>query len=373
MDRRFFVKAGMAGVVAAGLPRPAHAVADFGAPYAPVFADAAREIRTVAGLRPYRPAGFRIRAERFGRHAVIHNYGHGGCGVSLCWGSAQLAIAEAAAHGRDRAAVIGAGAIGLATALMLLRRGVETTIYADRAPPETTSNIAAAVWGPATLFRAGAVDERFLATYRRVARASHFAFQHYANDPAYGVRWIRFLTLRDEPRLAPHEPSIIGDDLFPGARIEADPRRYFGFPQVEAHYQLMIDTDVFLRALTGDIERAGGRFAYGRLHSLDDVLRLKERLVFNCTGLGARALFGDESLTPVRGQLTMLLPQPGIDYGYVYNSPGGLLYMFPRVGAIVLGGNVQYGDASTEPRESERERMIAGHAALSARIASAAH
>jgi glycine/D-amino acid oxidase-like deaminating enzyme len=46
----------------------------------------------IAGLRPYRPAGFVVRAEALGEKTVVHNYGHGGCGVTLSWGSADLAV-----------------------------------------------------------------------------------------------------------------------------------------------------------------------------------------------------------------------------------------------------------------------------------------
>jgi D-amino-acid oxidase len=37
-------------------------------------------------------------------------------------------------------------------------------------------------------------------------------------------------------------------------------------------------------------------------------------VIFNCTGLGARALFGDQELTPIKGQLTVLLPQTEVNY-----------------------------------------------------------
>ena len=102
----------------------------------------------------------------------------------------------------------------------------------------------------------------------------------------------------------------------------------------------------------------------------DDVFDLKEKLIFNCTGLGARDLFGDETLEPARGQLTMLLPQPEVDYGYVTSSPEtGLLYMFPRKSSILLGGSVDHGDWSLEPDETERLRMLSGHAMMAQRIA----
>ena len=80
-----------------------------------------RVIRTTVGLRPHRPAGFRMEAERFDAKTVIHNYGHGGAGLSLCWGTGALAAETALDHLDRRAAVIGAGAVGLAAARQLQR------------------------------------------------------------------------------------------------------------------------------------------------------------------------------------------------------------------------------------------------------------
>src|SRR3546814_1651143 len=70
------------------------------------------------------------------------------------------------------------------------------------------------------------------------------------------------------------------------------------------------ETGRFLRQLMRDIQIAGGRFAIRSFAAPAEIAALPERLVFNCTGLGARALFGDTELQPVRGQLAILLPQP---------------------------------------------------------------
>src|SRR5712672_1292215 len=51
-----------------------------------------RVIRTVVGLRPYRPSGFVVKTETVGDKILIHNYGHGGGGVTLSWGTAHLAV-----------------------------------------------------------------------------------------------------------------------------------------------------------------------------------------------------------------------------------------------------------------------------------------
>jgi glycine/D-amino acid oxidase-like deaminating enzyme len=51
-----------------------------------------RVIRSMVGLRPFRPSGFVVRAEKLDAKTVIHNYGHGGAGITLSWGTSQLAI-----------------------------------------------------------------------------------------------------------------------------------------------------------------------------------------------------------------------------------------------------------------------------------------
>src|ERR1700730_5723201 len=60
--------------------------------FAPVKVSRDRIIREVVGLRPYRPEGFVVEAERVGQKLLVHNYGHGGAGITLSWGTASLAL-----------------------------------------------------------------------------------------------------------------------------------------------------------------------------------------------------------------------------------------------------------------------------------------
>ena len=78
---------------------------------APVNVSASRIIRTIVGLRPFRPSGFVVRAEKLDSKTVIHNYGHGGAGITLSWGTAQLAVEEAANIETRECAVIGCGVV----------------------------------------------------------------------------------------------------------------------------------------------------------------------------------------------------------------------------------------------------------------------
>src|SRR5260370_17935507 len=72
-------------------PRAAFSLTGNNCDLAPVLVSPDREIRTVVGLRPYRPSGFVVRAEKLGEKLIIHNYGHGGGGITLSWGTSHIA------------------------------------------------------------------------------------------------------------------------------------------------------------------------------------------------------------------------------------------------------------------------------------------
>lgn len=62
----------------------------------------AEVIEVVTGLRPMRPA-VRVEAEPLGTAWCVHDYGHGGNGVSLSWGCAREVVELASRAGRDPA------------------------------------------------------------------------------------------------------------------------------------------------------------------------------------------------------------------------------------------------------------------------------
>ena len=124
---------------------------------------------------------------------------------------------------------------------------------------------------------------------------------------------------------------------------------------------MLIEPPISLHALLRDYFLAGGELVIRDFPNLEAVLALREPAVVNCTGLGAKALFNDAELTPVKGQLSFLIPQPEVDYCTV--GPGGL-YMFPRRDGILLGGTHEEGNWDLEPDAAQTERIVNGHAAL---------
>jgi glycine/D-amino acid oxidase-like deaminating enzyme len=325
----------------------------------PVRVAADREIRTVVGLRPYRPSGFVVRAERLGDTLVVHNYGHGGSGITLSWGTSKLAVDLGAPGHAGPVAVLGCGAVGLANARLLQEAGFAVTIYTKALPPETTSNIAGGQWFPAFLAdrakRSEAFDRQFLA-------AAEYAYHRYQImvGPRFGVRWMRNYYLSHN---AFKEDGYIGERsplraMMPEFRtLSAREHPFPGYEYARQVDTMIIEPPVYLPAMLDEFQIAGGRLVVREMADRAAIAALPEKLVFNCTGLGAKALFDDDELTPVKGQLTILLPQPEVQYAVI----AGDTYMFPRSDGIVLGGTHEEGEWSLQPDLERKQQILTQH------------
>ncbi len=377
IDRRVFLRSALAAsafLIAARTDQRLARAAE--RRFAPVKVSRDRIIREVVGLRPYRPEGFVVDAERVGNKLLIHNYGHGGAGVTLSWGTASLALdlardflaARTSRSGRSsrpaphrRFAVLGCGVNGLSTALLLQRRFQDgpgtVTIYAKDLPPETTSNIAGGFWYPTSVYDSQSASAKFTEQFRLACRISNQAYQLLVG-PEYGVRWIDTVELyRDEASVRGELPG--GNDLYPQQGVHRDAERYFGFPYARQYSTMLIEPPVYLNALLRDFYIAGGKLVVKEFRNREEIMRLPEPVIINCTGLGARALFGDQQLRPVRGQLEVLLPQPEIDYCYLSSG-----YMFPRRDGIILGGTWDHDDWSLAPKARHTTRILEEHAEI---------
>jgi D-amino-acid oxidase len=328
-----------------------------GASLTPATIDPSLEIRTITGLRPFRPSGFVVRREDREGKILVHNYGHGGGGITLSWGSANLAVNLVPSLSGLPCAVIGGGVIGLSTARMLQLRGAKVTLYTEHLPPDTTSNIAGGHWWPVSVFDANKRTPEFAAQFVDAAR---FSFQYFQRlvGPRWGVRWVpSYYLSKGEPEngwmAGPggvlHDTQIGFRDFGPGEHV---------FPALHARrfHTMLIDPSTYLETLLNDVQIAGAAIVIRRFANAAEILRVPEQAVFNCTGLGARDLFADSELIPVRGQLSILMPQPAVDYNLI----SGRYYMFSRADGIVLGGTFDRGQSDTTPDDVVRRRMIEG-------------
>jgi D-amino-acid oxidase len=261
--------------------------------------------------------------------------------------------------------VLGAGVIGLTTALLLRRQGHPVTVVADRFAPQVTSVVAGALWEwpPAVCGRHE--DAVSLARAKGWCEASYRAFAELAHDPTTGVflRPVSFYFRHPVAQDAEQRKKM--NELagkVRGFRHDAgllaangiSPR--LGLRDAYEHLAPMIDTDVYMRWLLGAVRDAGcgvvQRRVSGPLRA--QATRLAREygaaVVVNCTGLGAREL-GDESLFPLRGALVRVRndgrSMPRLDRAHCVANDGSgrFLFVVPRGDdRVVLGGLAEPGE-----------------------------
>src|SRR5690242_6471039 len=265
-------------------------------PLAPVIADESRIIRTMAGLRPYRREGFVVRAEQVGEKRLVHNYGHGGGGITLSWGTSKLATELGLQGHSGPVAVLGSGVVGLSTARLVQEAGFPVTIYAAALPPDTTSNVAGGQFHPFAVFHEGDVTPEFMTQFTRALDYSWRRYQIMVGDD-YGIRWLPTYVEADSP-----EAKVIA--TFPPLnRMLSQSEHPFPLETVRLYDTMYVETGRYLRQMMRDVQVADGKIEVRRFATPADIATLPEGLVFNCTGLGSRELFGDQGLQPIRGQL----------------------------------------------------------------------
>jgi len=335
-------------------------------PLAPIHADASRLFKITVCTRPFRAAGPRIEPERIADKIVIHNYGHGGSGWSLSWGSAQVAVTKAQENlaGKNDIAIIGCGAIGLTSAITAQRAGLRVTIYAKERPPFVRSSRATGTWTPdSRVALTSAAAPNFGDLWETMARRSLAVHESYLGAPGTPVEWQDAYRLDDAPDApdAPEPPEsdthhifdFLHDrirDVLPQWRSVDSSLTPFPTLGVIRSSQLVFNISDYARQLLNDFLTAGGQIETREFHSPADFAALPQPVIVNCTGYDARKLFADESIIPVRGQIGWLVPQPEVRYNLYYQD---LILISRRDGIVVqtnpLGDETGWNDPSEQP------------------------
>jgi glycine/D-amino acid oxidase-like deaminating enzyme len=345
----------------------------------PLRADVSRITAITVCTRPFRPQGPRLDVERLGDKTIVHNYGHGGSGWSLSWGSSSIATDKALATGEREVAVLGCGALGLTSALLLQRAGIHVTIYAKELPPNVRSSLATGVWSPDSRI---CLEQHATPAFKRVwesmARRSWQTYQTLLGLPGEPVEYIDEYFVSDAGA-SPRDRDSLTDGRPQFAKLEAElladlaPRpsdfppgsHPFGARTLRGTSWMMFNISAYARMLVSDFLASGGKIEVVEFHSPADLGALRQKTLINATGYGARALFGDESVVPVRGQLAHLIPQPDVRYGLIYRN---VSFVPRRDGLVfqVIGENDYYGfgDDTTVPDRAEAELAVSTIAAL---------
>lgn len=221
--------------------------------------------------------------------------------------------------------VVGAGVVGMTTAVALLDDGHRVRVVTADPIAATTSAVAAAVWFPTHV---GPPDQVI-----RWGRTTFDVLSDQATRDTPGVVLLESLALYREP---PGEPDW-ADAV--GAVRPAEPKELpAGYPHGLRFTVPLAEMPQYLPWLADEIIVRGGTFTRQRLGSLDEVDGCD--VVVNCTGLGARDLVGDHSVYPVRGQIVRVA-NPGLTLSVRdEHHPAGRAYVHPRGGDCVLGGTL---------------------------------
>jgi D-amino-acid oxidase len=352
-------------------------------PLAPLRMSPDRITKITVCLRPFRAAGPRLDVETVGDKRVVHNYGHGGSGWSLSWGSSTIAAGKALEGGTKDVAVIGCGALGLTSALLLQRAGAKVTIYAKERTPQTRSFRATGTWSPdSRVADADKVAPGFPALWEEMARTSYATYQTLLGLPGEPVSWSDRYTLSDGVGGGPREPRPAGavhfaeygerlHDIVPGFHDLPAGSHPFPVGRVRHGTSMQFNVTDLAHMLTSDFLAEGGKIVAMTFDTPADLARLSEPVVVNCTGYGARALWKDETITPVRGQIAWLAPQPEVRYGLYYKHvsvlprPDGIVVQY--VGDSDMWG---YGVDVERPDRAEAENAVATIAGLYAKASS---
>lgn len=375
LGRRGLLQASLAGALAGCSTMPGSSF-EPAASLAPIRARTDRIFDIAVCLRPFRPAGPRVETERLGDTLVVHNYGHGGSGWSLSWGSSARAVRLAMQASPAEVAVIGCGALGLTSATLAQRAGARVTIYARDQLPETTSARATGEWTPDSRIAViGGAAPDFGAVWEEMARASFKTHRNYLGLPGTPVEWIdQYAVSDDTPRSSqatvtnarPSQPVVAFAsyasrirDLTPRwQRVPADATPFKATSVARGEIMAFNIAD-YGHTLMNDFFIAGGQFRRADFRAPSQIAALRQKVVINCTGYGARALWKDETLVPVRGQIARLIPQPEVRYGLVYR---GVLTVPRRDGLVVQSfarGEMQgWDDTNEAPDRAEAEQAV---------------
>ena len=254
--------------------------------------------------------------------------------------------------------VVGAGVLGLTTAVRLAEAGHEVTVVARDGPLATTSAVAAALWFP---YRVLPYD-RVLA-WSRQSYVTFSALAAGAPESGVDLCWGTELLRSDppDPWWAPAVPDLtVTRDVPPGYTC--------GWRFLAP----VIDMPRYLPWLASRAVAAGATVApspveFSDLTSLADL----GPVVVDCTGLGARDLVPDPTVTPVRGQV-VVVDQVGVDEWISDDLDAHTLtYVVPRQSDIVVGGTADEDAWDLTPDPHTAEAIVARASILVPALATA--
>ncbi|MET9417362.1 FAD-dependent oxidoreductase [Streptomyces klenkii] len=257
------------------------------------------------------------------------------------------------------AIVVGAGVIGLTTAVVLAEAGRHVEVRSRERPAETTSAVAGGLWWPYRIEPREAVTAWALESFRQLSRL--------ADRPGEtGVRLV-------DGTYACTEREERGGWAagVPGLRPAAGGELPAGYGHGVRARTPLVDMPVYLGYLEWRFAAAGGTVVHRAVGDLAEAGRAAP-LVVNCTGLGARDLVPDPEVHPVQGQV-VVVENPGVSEWLAAENraTGEILNVFPQPYGVVLGGTAREHVWDRTPSPGTARSIISRCARVDPRLAGA--
>ena len=251
------------------------------------------------------------------------------------------------------ALVVGAGVVGLTTAIALAEGGLATRILAADPPEQTTSFVAGAIWGPTRTSGSPRVHE-----WAHVGLA---VLSELAADPRTAIRQVSGIEV--SATTGAHSQWI---SILPSSRPLTAAELPDGYASGCRYTAPIVAMPVYLGYLVERFKAAGGSLDIGA--PVTALASLDAPLIVNCTGIGARGLVPDPAVVPLRGQV-VIVANPGIEEFFRAPSDGpDSTYIFPQGDYVVLGGTSHEGDWDLAPRPELTRRILQSCAAADPRL-----
>lgn len=329
--------------------------------------------------RSMREGSPEISVEKIGNKLVAHSYGYGGSGWTLGPGAAkhtvgllQDAMRKNGLSQETPVAVVGAGAIGLFSALELVEQGYKNITIIAESFENLTSHNAGGLLAPVSMDNKPEMQKLIdkmgidaYVFYQGIAQGKNPLIKKGA------IIVPTYFETREESGLEPY----VGQVMDPAKDVVLDFQN--GTKRIMVAYDdgIFMDTGYLMSSLRAAL---GNKVTYQQ-KKINNFSELKENVILNCTGHGAKDLMHDEKVISVQGHLVMLQEQNPADIDHMIliyfgknKTKAGFdikrsFYIFPKrlpgsaenhVG--VIGGTFIEGADAKTPHHEEFAIMIQG-------------
>ncbi|KAJ3373586.1 hypothetical protein GGF31_000427 [Allomyces arbusculus] len=258
--------------------------------------------------------------------------------------------------------VVGAGVVGLSTAVLLQAAGYHVTVIATHTPDHYDEH-AALYASPKAGAHWRSVAHPDDAKYVEIDRITLKLFQKLAKISDTGVIPMpSFDIYMDEHA----EPLPWFKNEVENFNMLAEDALYANTKWGFSYLAYTFNTPKYLAWMTRLFKRLGGKIAVKTLQHIDDAASPTTAAVINCTGLGARTLGGveDTNVYPTRGQI-VIVRAPHVKYTITRLGDDIFDYVIPREdGLVILGGTYQEGADSMQPDPATAKRILENAVAI---------